>query len=122
MFRLFQRPKLDARFEPMRAQTDEFARQMSLAGHLTLVNEGSDAELSDVEMMVIAGFRRIPLAVPAEWRALRVASGARREGEVSWCVTLDAPLRAEAGELSVSLHDQRRRKWDWRLPFVFDRR
>ena len=122
MFGLFQRPRLDARFEPTRALTDEFARQMLLEGRLTLVNEGSDAVLGDIEMMVIAGFRRIPLEVPAEWRALRVASGARREGEVSWCLTLDAPLRAEVGELSLSLRDQKRRKWDWRLPFAFDRR
>ncbi len=122
MFGLFQRAKLEARFEGVQAWTDEFARQMGLAGRLTISNDGADSEISDVEMMVIAGFRRIPLEVPSEWRALTLPKGGRKDGEVSWSLTLDAPLRAERGELYLSVRDGKRKKWEWRLPFAFSSR
>jgi hypothetical protein len=122
MFSWFQRPKLDARFVSTRASSDEFARQIEVAGRLRLRNDGSEAQLRDTEMMVIAGFRRIPLTVADEWRTFTVARGAEREGDVQWSLTLDAPLRAETGELYVSTRDQKRRKWEWRLPFAFERR
>ena len=122
MLGLFQRPKLDARFAPSHAHSDEFAREIAVAGRLTLTNEGSDAELSEIEMMVIAGFRRIPLEVPTDWRGVRLGKGASKDGAVEWTVTLDAPLRAQAGELWVSVRDQKRRKWEWRLPFSFELR
>ena len=122
MLALFRRPKLVARFAPTRAMTDEFAREMSVGGHLTIANEGSDASVEDVEVMVIAGFRRIPLVVPAQWQGFRVPGEGEKSGEVSWSLTLDAPLRAEAGELWLSLRDQKRRRWEWRLPFSFERR
>jgi hypothetical protein len=122
VFGFFERPKLAVQFEPAETLTDELARQIVLAGQLTLVNEGSDATLGETEMMVIAGYRRIPLDVPDEWRALTLANGGRREGTVRWALTLDAPLRAETGELSISLRDQKRKKWEWRLPLTFKRR
>jgi len=122
MFGLFERPKLEARFTPAQAFTDEFARTLLLAGHLIIANSGADAEIVEVEMMVIAGFRRIPLEVPPEWRALRVARGSAHEGSVQWTQTLEAPLRAETGELAVSARDQKHKKWEWRLPFAFERR
>jgi hypothetical protein len=122
MLGLFQRPKLDARFAPSHAHSDEIAREIAVAGRLVIANEGSDAELSDVEMMVIAGFRRIPLEVPSEWRNLRLAKGSSKESAVEWTITLDAPLRAQAGELWVSVRDQKRRKSEWRLPFSFELR
>jgi hypothetical protein len=122
MLRWFQRPKLDARFTATHALSDEFARTIEVAGELTLRNDGSDAEVDDVEMMVIAGFRRIPLEVPGEWRALQIESGAAKSGAVRWSLTLDAPLRAETGELYVSARDHKRKKWEWRLPFAFERR
>ncbi len=118
----FQRPKLEASFTATHAHSDEFARTIELAGELVLRNEGSDAELGEIEMMVIAGFRRIPLGVPGEWAGFHLASGAAKAGAVRWTLTLDAPLRAEAGELSVSARDHKRKKWEWRLPFVFERR
>lgn len=118
----FQRPKLDASFSSAHALSDEFARTIELAGELALRNDGSDADLTDVEMMVIAGFRRIPLAVPDDWRSLRLEGGGVKRGPVRWSLTLDAPLRAETGELYVGVRDQKRKKWEWRLPFAFDRR
>jgi hypothetical protein len=72
-------------------------------------------------MVLIAGFRRIPLDLPAEWRSASLASGNEKRGDVRWSMTLDAPLRAETGELYVSLRDQKRKKWEWRLPFAFER-
>jgi hypothetical protein len=122
MFGFFQRPKLAAHFAPSEAITDEFARQITLGGDLTISNDGSESHVGDVELMVIAGFRRIPLEVPDEWREFHVAPGRHKQGHVRWSLTLDAPLRAESGELAVSVRDQKRRKWDWRLPFTFERR
>lgn len=118
----FSRPKLDASFAAAHAHSDEFARSIELAGRLVVRNEGSDAELVETEMMVIAGSRRIPLEVPTEWRTLALLGGAEKAGEVHWSLTLDAPLRAEGGELYVSTRDQKRKKWEWRLPFAFERR
>jgi hypothetical protein len=118
----FQRPKLETSFTATHAHSDEFARTIELAGDLALRNEGSEAELGEIEMMVIAGFRRIPLTVPGDWQGFRLASGAAKTGAVRWSMTLDAPLRAEAGELYVSVRDHKRKKWEWRLPFAFERR
>jgi hypothetical protein len=118
----FQRPKLDARFTATHALSDEFARTIELVGELVLRNGGSDADLTEIEMIVIAGSRRIPLVVPDDWRTFRVTDGATKTGEVRWSLTLDAPLRAEAGELYVSIRDHKRKKWEWRWPFAFERR
>ncbi len=122
MLRWFERPKLAASFTARHAVSDEFARTIDVAGELTVRNDGSDTDVDDVEMMVIAGSRRIPLEVPAEWRVLHLESGGVATNGVRWSLTLDAPLRAESGELSVSARDHKRKKWEWRLPFAFERR
>ena len=122
MFGLFQRPKLEASFAASEAISNEFTRVVDLAGRLNLKNEGSDAELSSIEMMIVAGFRRIPLEVPPSWKALRLPKGEGKSEELRWKLTLDSPLRAQAGELFVSAHDQKRQTWQWRLPFKFELR
>ena len=122
MLGMFKRPKLDARFTASTAYTDEFAREVAVAGRLALSNAGSDADIDQVDLVLIAGFRRIPLEVPADWRSFRLTSGQTKEGDVGWTLTLDAPLRAQKGELYVSLHDQKRRKSEWRLPFQIESR
>lgn len=122
MFGLFQRPKLEANFAASEAVSNEFTREIDLAGRLVVRNEGSDAELSSIEMMIIAGFRRIPLEVPPSWRAIHLPKGDAKSEEVRWKLTLDSPLRAQAGELFVSAHDQKRQTWQWRLPFKFELR
>lgn len=122
MFGLFQRPKLEASFAASEAISNEFTREIDLAGHLVLKNVGSDADLSGVEMMIVAGFRRIPLDVPPAWKALRLAKGETKAEDLRWKLTLDSPLRAQAGELFVSAQDQKRQTWQWRLPFTFDLR
>ena len=122
MLGLFQRPKLAASFIATHAHTDEFARTIELVGALTLRNDGSDAQLGEIEMVLIAGFRRIPLEVPSAWRSATLAAGGEQKGDLRWSLTLDAPLRAETGEVYVSVRDQKRKKWEWRLPFAFERR
>ncbi|MCC6763602.1 MAG: hypothetical protein IT293_02980 [Deltaproteobacteria bacterium] len=122
MFGLFQRPKLDASFAASEALSNEFTREIDLAGRLALKNDGSDADLTGVEMMIVAGFRRIPLTVPDHWVTFRLAKGQSRADDLRWKLTLDSPLRAQAGELFVSAHDQKRKTWQWRLPFTFELR
>lgn len=122
MFGLFQRPKLEASFAASGAVSNEFTREIDLAGRLVLRNEGSDADLSSVEMMIIAGFRRIPLQVPAAWKTLRLPKGEAKTEDLRWKLILDSPLRAQAGEFFVSARDQKRQTWQWRLPFKFELR
>ena len=55
MLRWFERPKLAASFTARHAVSDEFARTIDVAGELTVRNDGSDTDVDDVEMMVIAG-------------------------------------------------------------------
>lgn len=122
MFGLFQRPKLGATFAATEAVSNEFTREIDVAGRLEMRNDGSDADLGSVEMMIIAGFRRIPLEVPPAWKVFRLAKGGSKGEDLRWKLTLDSPLRAQAGELFVSAHDQKRQTWQWRLPFTFELR
>ncbi len=122
MLGLFGRPKLTACLVDARAVSDEFARRIDLTGQLALSNAGADADLAVSEMLIIAGFRRIPLEVPPEWKTFRVGAGASWEAKLGWSLALDAPLRSPTGELYVAALDQRRRKWEWRLPFTFEQR
>ena len=122
MFGLFQRPKLEATFVASEAVSNEFTKEISLSGRLSISNQGTDADVSSVEMMVIAGFRRIPLEVPAEWKSFQLAKGEMKAGDLAWHLTLDSPLRAQAGELFVGAQDQKRQSWQWRLPFQFELR
>ncbi|MEO6028694.1 MAG: hypothetical protein ABIR79_17660 [Candidatus Binatia bacterium] len=122
MFGLFQRPKLEASFTASEAVSNEFTREIDLAGRVVLTNTGADAELRAVEMMIIAGFRRIPLDVPAAWKAIALGKGQTKSDDLRWKLTLDSPLRAQAGQLYVSAQDQKRQTWQWRLPFTFELR
>ena len=122
MFGLFQRPKLEASFTASEAVSNEFTREIELAGRVVLTNTGADAELAGVEMMIIAGFRRIPLDVPAAWKSIGLGKGQTKSDDLRWKLTLDSPLRAQAGQLYVSAQDQKRQTWQWRLPFTFELR
>jgi hypothetical protein len=122
MFGLFQRPKLEATFAASEAISNEFTKEIALSGRLAISNQGSDADLSSVEMMIIAGFRRIPLDVPAGWKTFQLAKGEMKADDLAWKLTLDSPLRAQAGELFVAARDQKRQSWQWRLPFQFELR
>ena len=103
--RLFKRtPKLEAVFRPTVAVARELTREIEVAGELVLRNVGRDAELTDLQVVLIAGgTRRIDLTLPAAWQG-RVALGAGGElrEQVAWKLTLAAPMRAPAAEIQVN--------------------
>jgi hypothetical protein len=103
--RLFRRtPKLEAVFRPTRAGAHELARQVEVAGELVLRNVGRDTEVSDLELVLIAGgTRRIDLTLPGAWsgRLKLPANGELRE-QVTWTITLAAPMRAAEAEIQVN--------------------
>ena len=103
--RLFKKtPKLEAVFRPTVAVARELSREIEVAGELVLRNVGRDAELTDLQIVLIAGgTRRIDLTLPAAWQG-RVALGAGAElrEQVAWKLTLGAPMRAPAGEIQVN--------------------
>ena len=105
MLGLFKKtPKLEARFEPRVAVGRELAREVQLAGVLVLRNAGRDAELTDLELVLVAGgTRRIDLALPEAWkRSVRVAAGGELREQVDWTVKLAAPMRASSAEIQVN--------------------
>jgi hypothetical protein len=105
MFGLFKRPpKLEAAFRPTRAVARELAREVAVAGELTLRNVGRDAELNDLEVVLVAGgTRRIDLTLPDAWRGrVKLAAGAELHEVVDWTVKLAAPMRASAAEIQVN--------------------
>src|SRR5712691_535569 len=105
MFGLFKRkPKLEARFAPTVAVGRELAREVRVAGELVLRNTGRDAELSDLELVLVAGnTRRIDLVLPDAWRSrVRVPAGGELREKVDWTVKLAAPMRASSAEIQVN--------------------
>jgi len=103
--RLFKKtPKLEAVFRPTVAVARELTREIEVAGELVLRNVGRDAELTDLQVVLIAGgTRRIDVTLPTAWQgrvALR-AGGELRE-QVAWKLTLAAPMRAPAAEIQVN--------------------
>jgi len=104
MLGLFKRPpKLEAAFRPTLAVARELAREVEVTGELTLRNLGRDAELSALELVLIAGgTRRIDLDLPQAWRdGVRIPAGGAISETVSWKVKLAAPMRAPAAEIQV---------------------
>jgi hypothetical protein len=105
VLRLFKKaPKLEATFRPTRAVGRELAREIAIAGELVLKNVGKDAELTDLEIVLVAGgTRRIDLELPAAWRGkLRIPAGGDVRETVDWTVKLAAPMRAPAGEIQIN--------------------
>ena len=103
--RLFRKlPKLEAVFRPTRAVARELARQVEVAGELVLRNVGRDAELADLQLVLIAGgTRRIDLTLPEAWSGrLKVPAGGELREMVAWTLTLAAPMRAPAAEIQVN--------------------
>jgi hypothetical protein len=97
-------PKLEARFAPTVAAARELKKEVEVAGELVVRNVGKDAELSDLEVVLVAGgTRRIDLELPATWRgSQRVPAGGELRAIVDWKVTLAAPMRASAAEIQVN--------------------
>jgi hypothetical protein len=105
MLRLFRKPpKLEAVFRPKLAVARELTREVEVTGELALRNVGREAELSRLELVLIAGgTRRIDLALPDAWRGLvKLPAGGELREQVAWKLTLAAPMRAPAAEIQVN--------------------
>jgi hypothetical protein len=105
MFGLFKKPpKLEMEFRPTNAVARELAKEVEVTGRLVVKNVGKDAELADLEVVLVAGgTRRIDLALPAGWAgAQRIAGGGTLEADVAWTVKLAAPMRAPAAEIQLN--------------------
>jgi hypothetical protein len=104
MLGLFRKtPKLEAVFHPTVAVARELTREIEVAGELVLKNVGKDADLSDLELVLIGGgTRRIDLALPDPWRGhVRIPAGGELRQTVAWKQQLAAPMRAPAAEIQI---------------------
>jgi len=113
MLGLFRRtPKLAATFRPARAVARELAREVEVAGELALRNVGREAEVSDLELVLVAGgTRRIDLTLPESWRGRQhLAAGGELRAMVDWKLTLAAPMRAPAAEIQVNTTEGGKRR------------
>ena len=105
MLRLFRKPpKLEAAFRPTVAVARELSREVEVAGELALRNAGRDAELSQLQLVLIAGgTRRIDLTLPQSWSGrVKLPAGGELREQVAWKLTLAAPMRAPAAEIQVN--------------------
>jgi hypothetical protein len=105
MFGLFKKaPKLEAVFTPSVAVARELAKEVEVAGELVVRNVGKDAELADLETVLVAGgTRRIDLELPSAWRGRqRIPAGGELRAQVAWKVQLTAPMRAPAAEIQLN--------------------
>jgi hypothetical protein len=96
-------PRLEAAFTPSLAVARELAREVEVNGELVVRNVGKDAELHDLQVVLVAGgTRRIDLPLPAEFAGTRrLAAGATLRATVAWKIPLAAPMRAPAAEVQL---------------------
>jgi hypothetical protein len=105
MFGLFKKtPKLEMTFTPTIAVARELAKEVAVAGELVVKNAGKEAQVSDLEVVLVAGgTRRIDLELPPAWKgAQRIAGGGELRATVAWTVKLAAPMRAPAAEIQLN--------------------
>ena len=105
MFGLFKKaPKLEMTFTPKTAVARELAKEVEVSGELVVKNAGKDAEVGDLQVVLVAGgTRRIDLELPAAWRgAQRIPAGGELREAVAWTVKLAAPMRAPAAEIQLN--------------------
>jgi hypothetical protein len=104
MFGLFKStPRLEATFTPTLAVAREIAREVAVSGELVVRNVGKDAELHDLEVVLVAGgTRRIDLPLPPELAGRqRLGAGKEIRATVAWTIPLAAPMRAPAAEIQI---------------------
>lgn len=97
-------PKLEATFTPTVAVARELKKEVEVVGELVVRNVGKDADLTDLETVLVAGgTRRIDLDLPAAWRGRqRVPAGGELRATVAWKVALAAPMRAPMAEVQLN--------------------
>jgi hypothetical protein len=104
MFGFFKKaPKLEMAFTPKTAIARELAKEVEVAGELVVKNIGKDAELTSLEVVLVAGgTRRIDIELPKGWQgAQRIPGGGELRASVAWTVKLAAPMRAPAAEIQL---------------------
>ena len=105
MFGLFKKaPKLEMQFTPRTAVARELAKEVEVAGDLVVRNVGKDVEVTDLQVVLVAGgTRRIDIELPAGWKGTqRIAAGGELRAAVAWTVKLAAPMRAPAAEIQLN--------------------
>ena len=105
VFGLFKKtPKLEVTFTPTIAVARELRKEVEVAGDLVIRNVGKDAELTDLETVLVAGgTRRIDLDLPPAWRgAQRIPAGGELRTAAAWTVALAAPMRAPAAQIQIN--------------------
>jgi hypothetical protein len=105
VFGLFKKtPKLEVTFIPTIAVARELRKEVEVAGDLVIRNVGKDAELTDLETVLVAGgTRRIDLDLPPAWRgAQRSPAGGELRTAAAWTVALAAPMRAPAAQIQIN--------------------
>ena len=106
VFGLFKKtPKLEVTFTPTIAVARELRKEVEVAGDLVIRNVGKDAELTDLETVLVAGgTRRIDLDLPPTWRgAQRIPAGGELRTAAAWTVALAAPpMRAPAAQIQIN--------------------
>jgi hypothetical protein len=101
---LKRRPQLAIALTPTRAVARELKREVAVAGELVLRNLGRDVELSDLELVLVAGgTRRIDLTLPPAWTGtVHLPAGGELRQTVDWTIALAAPMRAPAAEIQLN--------------------
>ena len=105
VFGLFKKtPKLEVTFTPTIAVARELRKEVEVAGDLVIRNVGKDAELTDLETVLVAGgTRRIDLDLRPAWRgAQRIPAGGELRTAAAWTVALAAPMRAPAAQIQIN--------------------
>lgn len=104
MLGLFKKtPKLEATFTPTLAVARELKKEVEVHGELVVRNVGKDVELTDLEVVLIAGgTRRIDIDLPPGWSgAKKIPAGGELRATVAWKVALAAPWRAPLAAIQV---------------------
>ena len=75
-----------------------------MAGELVVKNTGKDADLTALQVVLVAGgTRRIDLELPTGWQGTqRIKGGGELRASVAWTVKLAAPMRAPAAEIQLN--------------------
>ena len=105
MFGFFKKaPKLEMAFTPKTAVARELAKEVEVTGELVVKNVGKDAELTALQVVLVAGgTRRIDLELPNGWQGTqRIPGGSELRASVAWTVKLAAPMRAPAAEIQLN--------------------
>lgn len=107
MFGLFKKtPKLESTFTATKAVAKELAKEIEVVGELVVRNVGKDADLTNLETVLVAGgTRRIDLPLPKELSGtVKIPAGGSLTVPCNWTVKLAAPMRAPHCAIQVQVN------------------